>query len=134
MVLVNITKRMENHPFFGACFSINIWIFLTSPLHPDLFQKCCVLIFLCVHYCMSTVQRSFVSFFGLVSTLKYYLSLCRSLLFKIHLGIHPTKMGDKLVYYYLHHEEASFNWTYILNCLIVLFSFLIQTQHLSILV
>ena len=30
-------KRMKKHPFCGAHFSINIWVFL--PLHPAPFQK-----------------------------------------------------------------------------------------------
>ena len=34
-VLVNTTKRMKNNPFYCACSSINIWIFLIGPLQPS---------------------------------------------------------------------------------------------------
>ena len=39
---------------------------------------------------------------------KRYLSLDRSITFQIHLGIHRSKIGLKLVYYYLYLLEASF--------------------------
>ena len=34
--------------------------------------------------------------------------LCRDLTFKLRLGIHLIKTSEKLVYYHLYHEEASF--------------------------
>ena len=38
---------------------------------------------------------------------KTYLSLDRALILHIRIGINPSRTGDKLVYYYLYHEEAS---------------------------
>ena len=43
-----------------------------------------------------------------VSSPRTYLSLHGDLNFRIHIGIHPSNTGDKLVYYYLYHEEAPF--------------------------
>ena len=64
------------------------------------------------------MHRRFVSFFWFGSNPQKQLSLCRSLILKIHIGIHLIKAGDKLVYYHLYHEEASFTWTSVFNCLI----------------
>ena len=43
----------------------------------------------------------FCQFFGLVPTQKIFI-------FYLHLGIQPSKTGEKLVYYHLYYEEASF--------------------------
>ena len=55
-----------------------------------------------------TYTASSEYFSGFRSKPKIYLSLDRALNFQIHLGIHPKKTGEKLVYYYLYYEEASF--------------------------
>ena len=52
---------------------------------------------------MSKVHRSFSNFLGFGSNLK---NPDRVFTFQIHLGIHSSNMGFKLVYYYLHDVET----------------------------
>ena len=106
-VVVNITKLIKKHPFLGTCFSLNIWIKQDKiiPLHPDPFQKCSGYFFSCVDYCMSNAHHSSVSFcfFFNPKTIIFV-----DLSYYLYIGIHPSNTGEKLVYYHLSHEEASF--------------------------
>ena len=79
---------------------------------------------------MSNAHRSFSSFFWFQPQKYQYLVI--DLNFYIHLGIHLSKPGDKLVYCYLYNEEASFTiylFSHLLNRPFIIF---IQTQYLSI--
>ena len=68
------------------------------------------------------VYHRFISFFWFGSNPQKR-SLCRALIVLLHFGTHPSKMGKELVYYHLYHEEASFFWASVFNCLIGLLSF-----------
>ena len=54
------------------------------------------------------MHNRFVSFFWFGSNPKKYLSVCRALVFWLRIDIHLRKMGEKVLYYYLYHEEAPF--------------------------
>ena len=54
------------------------------------------------------MNRSVGSFFLFSSNPEKYLSLDRDITFCIHLGIHLSNKGLKLVYYYLYYVESSF--------------------------
>ena len=47
-------------------------------------------------------------FWGFGSNPQNNLSLCRALIFLLHLGTRPSKMGEELLYYYLYYEEELF--------------------------
>ena len=79
---------------------------MISPKHPISFQKCRGFFFHIFIYCMNNMHRSFSSFFCFVPTQKSYLG--RAPTFHIHLDIHPSNTGLKLLYYYLYYVEASF--------------------------
>ena len=51
-------------------------------------------------------------------------NLVRALILNIHIGIHLNKTSDKLVYYYLYYEEASFRVNTCTHILIRIFLFL----------
>ena len=99
--LINVIKRTKNE--------INIWNLskIIISLHPEPIQKCSGQIFSYVEYCTKNVHHHFVSLFLLILTPNIFISL-QSSHFKIHIDIHPSNMGEKLVYYHLYHEEASF--------------------------
>ena len=65
-------------------------------------------IYIFIYFPMLTEKQAplFCHFLSLVPSQKQYLSLCRYLFFCFIL-VH-TQVGEKLVYYYLYHEEASF--------------------------
>ena len=98
----------KHHPFFGARFSINFWILKkSSQLHTAPVQKCSVFLY---KFPILTAKREppFCQFFLVWLRSKTYLSICRDLIFFLHIGTHPSKTGEDLVYYHLYHEEASF--------------------------
>ena len=77
-----------------------------SPLRPAPIQKRSGL-FNLILFPMLTEKRAppFCQFFWFGSNPKKS-SLCRALVFLLHLGTHPSKTGGELLYYHLYHEEA----------------------------
>ena len=93
-------------------------IFKNNPLHPADIQKLSWL-FNFILFPMFTEKHAtpFCQFFCLVPTPKTYLSLYRYPFF-LHIGTHPSKTGEELLYYHLYHEEVPF---YLYVCTIYIF-------------
>ena len=92
------SHKMKNI-YSAVHVSPSIFLILKNfkPMTPWTLTKFCALNFSYLDYCMSNVHRSFCSFF--CSNSKTYLSLGGAIIFQVHLGIHRSNTGDKLVYY-----------------------------------
>ena len=63
---------------------------------------------------------------------KKYSSLCGAQTFYPHIGMHSSKIGEKLLYYIYTMKNHHFTWKYVFDYLIGLLLSLIQTQYFSI--
>ena len=98
--------KMDNNTHFVVHVSPSIFGFLHLYAHNTQYSFKNVvgyLYFSYVDYCMSNVHRSFCVFVCFQPP--KYLSPDRAITFQIFLGIHPSKMGLKFVYYYLYYVE-----------------------------
>ena len=96
----------KNH-FEKCTFLYQYLIFLISHCTQLPFKNVVGWFFSYVDYFIRNMYRSSVIFFTLVPT-QNKLSLCIDIIFYLHIGIHPSRMGYKLFYRHLYHEEACF--------------------------
>ena len=95
----------KKHPICDACFFVNFGILKTIiPLHPYPFRECIKLYIYIYIYIIAWVTCIAGSKIFCFNPPKY-LSLDRALNFQTHIGIHLSKMGDKLIHYYISNEK-----------------------------
>ena len=78
---------------------------MISSLHPDPFRECINPFFSYVDYFTSNVHHKLFIFFVLFTTQN--ISIDRALCFQIFSGILLKRTVQKLIYYYLSHEETA---------------------------
>ena len=127
-VLVNVTKRMEKAPTF-LCQYFEFKKIAHYTQHP--FKNAVGYFFNNVDgkRC-TTVLSVFFCWYG--SNPRTLLSLCRAIIFIFILVYTQVRrvIYSCIIIYTM--KKHNFTWTYVFNCLIGLFSFLIETKYLSI--
>ena len=133
MVTSKHQKTYEIKTLFSACFFVKFGIFkMIRPRHLSYFQIFSFF-FSYFDYFMSNVYHRFFSLVFCLLT-KKQLYLGRALILQIHLGIHRSNTGERLLYCYYTVKKHYFTRISVLTfynryCLIF-----IHTQYLSILV